>query len=88
MTFEQLTAICKIVFGEADEDGGGNIDMEEARGFCEVLMVQRYPRQDFDDDAFKTGFNRIDDDKSGHIEFKELVLVIAANLKRQGMLKE
>ena len=70
------------MFGEADEDGGGLIDMEEARVFCESLLNQRYPSNNFDDDAFKKGFNTIDDDKSGHIEFKELVEVIAVNLKR------
>ena len=57
--------MCTQVFKEMDEDGAGTLDMQEARMFCEELLGKRYPGKEFDDEKFKIGFNRIDDDKSG-----------------------
>ena len=82
VTLEQLTQVCTHLFSDADDDGAGTIDVAEAKSFCEGLLLARYPGTEFDVEKFKTGFNQIDDDKSGQIDFKELVLVIAENVRR------
>jgi hypothetical protein len=37
VTIEQLTAVCRKVFNEADSDSSAMIDIEEARKFCQIL---------------------------------------------------
>ena len=38
VTAEQLKAVIYAVFGEADEDGNGDLDINECRSFCRKLM--------------------------------------------------
>ena len=72
----------------SDENGDGVLSMEEARIYCKKAMNDRYPENVFSDEEFRGGYAKIDTDASGTIDFKELITVIALNLKRQKMLIE
>ena len=63
-------------FGSFDNDMSGEIDIEEARRFCENAMEERFPGREFDDELFNDGFHKIDRDHSGSIAFIELLRVI------------
>ena len=45
-------------------------------------MNDRYPDNVFSEIDFRAGYGKIDYDSSGTLDFKELVTVIALNLKR------
>ena len=74
------------VFSEADEDGNGDLDINECRDFCKMLMQRTYPGTSWDDERFKQGFYAIDVDKGGSIDFDELFEIIKKNAVRQGMI--
>ena len=79
VTKEQLKALIHGVFAEADEDGNGDLDIDECRVFLKKLMHRTYPDQDWDDEQFKTGFYGIDVNKGGSIDFEELFLHVYKN---------
>ena len=60
------------VFSEADEDGNGDLDMNECRGFCKKLMDGTYPGKMWNEEQYKSGFYAIDIDKGGSIDFEEM----------------
>ena len=72
MTKEQLKALVHSVFAEADEDGNGDLDLNECRNFLKKLMNRTYPEQEWDEEQFKNGFYGIDVNKGGSIDFEEL----------------
>ena len=72
MTKEQLKALVHSVFAEADEDGNGDLDLNECRNFLKKLMHRTYPEQEWDEELFKNGFYGIDVNKGGSIDFDEL----------------
>ena len=74
------------VFSEADEDGNGDLDINECRGFCQKLMGTTYPDKMWNEERYKTGFYAIDIDKGGSIDFEEMYKIIYNNAKRQGMI--
>ena len=43
VTKEQLRAVIHNVFSEADDDGNGDLDINECRTFCKKLMTTTYP---------------------------------------------
>ena len=86
VTKEQLKALIHGVFAEADEDGNGDLDIDECRVFLRKLMGRTYPDQDWDDEKFKAGFYGIDVNKGGSIDFEELFLHVYKNAFRQGMV--
>ena len=82
MTAEQLKAVIYDVFKEADNDGNGDLDINEARQFMKKLMETTYPTQPWDEERFKQGFYAIDVDKGGSIDVKELFAIIHKNAMR------
>ena len=74
------------VFGQADKDGDGDLDMNECRAFCKILMKGTYPDTAWDEENYKHGFYAIDVDKGGSIDFEEMYKIIYNNAKRQGMI--
>ena len=74
------------VFSEADDDGNGDLDINECRSFCKKLQEQTYPNMPWDDERYKQGFYAIDVDKGGSIDFEELYEIIYKNAQRQGMI--
>ena len=88
VTSEQLRAVIHAVFSEADEDGNGDLDINECRTFCQKLQGITYPAETWDEDKYKLGFYAIDVDKGGSIDFEELYEIIYNNAKRQGMIAE
>ena len=64
------------VFSEADDDGNGDLDMNESRTFLRKLFNQTYPDQVWDEERYKQGFYSIDVDKGGSIDFDELFKII------------
>ena len=53
MTQEQLKAVIFTVISEADDDGNGDLDINECRPFLKKLLAQTYPEQDWDDERYK-----------------------------------
>ena len=53
MTKEQLKAVIYAVFAEADDDGNGDLDINECRNFCKKLLARTYPDQEWDDERYK-----------------------------------
>ncbi len=86
VTSEQLRAVIHAVFSEADEDGNGDLDINECRTFCQKLQEMTYPNENWNEDKYKMGFYAIDVDKGGSIDFEELYEIIYSNAKRQGMI--
>ena len=86
VTGEQLKAVIYAVFSEADDDGNGDLDINECRSFCKKLMGNTYPAEAWDEERYKQGFYSIDIDKGGSIDFEELYKIIYNNAKRQGMI--
>ena len=86
VTGEQLRAVIFSVFGEADQDGDGDLDMNECRKFCKMLQKWTYPGEAWDEEKYKHGFYGIDVDKGGSIDFEEMYKKIYNNAKRQGMI--
>ena len=86
VTKEQLKALIHGVFAEADEDGNGDLDIDECRVFLKKLMARTYPEREWCDEQFKTGFYGIDINKGGSIDFEELFLHVYKNAFRQGMV--
>ena len=86
MTPEQLKAVIYAVFSEADEDGNGDLDLFECRNFIRNLMIQIYPRKNWNEERFKQAFYSIDKDKGGSIDFEELYKIVERNADRQGMI--
>ena len=82
VTGEQLKAVIYAVFSEADDDGNGDLDINECRSFCQKLMLQTYPDKPWDEERYKKGFFAIDVDKGGSIDFEELYEIIYENAKR------
>ena len=74
------------VFSEADDDGNGELDINECRDFCKKLLATTYPGQEWDEEQYKQGFYSIDDNKGGTVDFEELYEIIYNNAKRQGMI--
>ena len=85
-TVEQLRAVVHAVFTEADDDGNGDLDINEGRTFCRKLMAQTYPDKPWDEERYRQGFYGIDRDSGGSIDFEELFKHIERNAARQGML--
>ena len=81
-----MKAVIFAVFNEADDDGNGDLDINECRTFCKKLMSQTYPDAEWDEERYKNGFYAIDVDKGGSIDFEELFNIIYANAYRQGMV--
>ena len=79
VTREQLKAVVYSVFSEADEDGNGDLDLNECRTFLRKLLRRTYPEKEWDEEQYKEGFYGIDVDKGGSIDFDELFLHIYAN---------
>ena len=86
ITAEQLKAVIYAVFNEADDDGNGDLDINECRSFCRKLMLQTYPEMIWDEERYKQGFYAIDVDKGGSIDFEEMFQIIQKNAIRQGMI--
>ena len=86
VTAEQLKAVIYAVFSEADEDGNGDLDINECRIFCRKLMSQTYPDLPWDEERYKQGFYGIDVDKGGSIDFEEMFKIIHKNAMRQNMI--
>ena len=86
VTSEQLKAVIYHVFKEADDDGNGDLDINECRAFCRKLMAQTYPDMVWDEERYKQGFYAIDIDKGGSIDFEEMFQIIQKNAVRQGMI--
>ena len=86
VTAEQLKAVIYAVFSEADEDGNGDLDINECRIFCRKLMSQTYPDMPWDEERYKQGFYGIDVDKGGSIDFEEMFKIIHKNAMRQNMI--
>ena len=84
---EQLKAIVFSVLDEADDDGNGDLDLNESRPFLQKLLKSTYPEMEWDEQKFRNAFHAIDDDNSGSISFKELFEVIYENSFRQGMVE-
>ena len=53
VTQEQLKAVIFTVISEADDDGNGDLDINECRPFLKKLLAQTYPEQDWDDERYK-----------------------------------
>ena len=62
VTQEQLRAVIFAVFSEADDDGNGELDMNECRDFIQRLLERTYPEREWDEERFKQGFYSIDKD--------------------------
>ena len=86
ITGEQLRAVIFHVFSEADDDGNGDLDINECRNFCKTLMESTYPDMHWNEERYKQGFYSIDIDKGGTIDCEELYEIIYKNAKRQGMI--
>eukprot|EP00353_Schmidingerella_taraikaensis_P011375 CAMPEP_0185589660 /NCGR_PEP_ID=MMETSP0434-20130131/57924_1 /TAXON_ID=626734 ORGANISM="Favella taraikaensis, Strain Fe Narragansett Bay" /NCGR_SAMPLE_ID=MMETSP0434 /ASSEMBLY_ACC=CAM_ASM_000379 /LENGTH=164 /DNA_ID=CAMNT_0028213271 /DNA_START=1 /DNA_END=495 /DNA_ORIENTATION=+ len=82
----ELKAVIYAVFGEADEDGNGDLDINECRHFCKKLLNSTYPEMVWDEERFKQGFYNIDVDKGGSIDIDELFEIILKNAERQSMI--
>ena len=72
VTGEQLRAVIFHVFDDADDDGDGDLDINECRNFCKKLMDTTYPDMTWDEERYKQGFYSIDIDKGGTIDCEEL----------------
>ena len=88
ITRETLHMVVMHVMQEADNNGNGDLDINECRIFLKKLLAQTYPGKDWDEEAYKTGFYAIDTDKGGDISISELFDVIYKNAVRQGMMVE
>lgn len=85
---ETLNAVVMHVMKEADEDGNGNLDINECRSFLKKLLAETYPGKEWDEESYKRGFYAIDMDKGGDISIDELFAVIYKNAVRQGMMTD
>ena len=74
------------VFAEADEDGNGDLDLNECRTFLKKLQSRTYPDAEWDEEKFKAGYYNIDLDHDGQLDFKEIFEIIYSNAFRQGMV--
>ena len=86
VTKEQLNAVVHSVFAEADEDGNGDLDLNECRAFLQKLMHRTYPEVVWDEEKFKRGYYNIDVDHDGQLDFREIFEIIYSNAFRQGMV--
>ena len=53
VTAEQLKAVIYAVFSEADDDGNGDLDINECRTFCRKLMHVTFPEMVWDEERYK-----------------------------------
>lgn len=70
------------MFAEADTNGNGDLDINEARIFCKRMLAKTYPNDNWDEEKYKNGFYSIDTDKGGSIDVEELYQIIYKNAKR------
>ncbi len=56
VTGEQLKAVIYAVFSEADDDGNGDLDINECRSFCKKLIFNASPAAEWDEETFQQAF--------------------------------
>ena len=73
----------KLAFDSFDKDGNGNLDRDEAADLLKMhfkdIGINKVPTQEEIDEFF----NKLDEDRSNTIEFKEFKVFMLHNVKRQ-----